>query len=275
MNKILAATLVLASAVAAQPASAVTVTLNLVASYARNGPFGLAYDGSKVWWSQNNGAINEMTTAGVDTGNQITGTTWSALAYNPANHKIATVNGGGIYSYDRPTTGTVAASALNPTFQAIAGGPYFLTDGLDIHGSTLWWSPDVSTVYASALDGSGSASTFLSGSYSGVQYVSTSSHDFLVVVNDGSSPRNLCVHNTDASLVGCTILANSRYEDLAYDGRYLYAADYYGNKIDKIDLQVDGKSIGGTPEPDTWALMIVGFGLVGVATRRRQVALTA
>lgn len=33
--------------------------------------------------------------------------------------------------------------------------------------------------------------------------------------------------------------------------------------------------VSGTPEPGAWALMIVGFGLVGVATRRRQVAVAA
>ena len=32
---------------------------------------------------------------------------------------------------------------------------------------------------------------------------------------------------------------------------------------------------GGVPEPATWALMLTGFGLAGVALRRRQVALAA
>ena len=263
-----------AGSVAVAPAAAVTVSLDVVASYAKNAPFGLAFDGSKLWWSQSDGSIHEMTTAGVDTGNNITGLGWSALAYNGANGKIATVVGGGIRSVDRPTTGTVDQASLNPVFQSIAGGPQFLTDGLDIEGGTLWWSPDVSTVYSSPLNGSGSASTFLSGSYSGVEYVTIGAQNFLIVVNDGGSPRTLCVHQTDATVIGCATLANDRYEDLGFDGTYLYAADYYGNKIDKIRVLVDGVVLGGVPEPMTWTMMIAGFGMVGSAMRRRS-ALTA
>ena len=101
MNKLLGAALLAASFVAAQPASAVTVSLNVVASFVRSGPFGLAYDGHDIWWSQNDGTIHEMTTAGVDTGNAITGTTWSALTFDFGTNKIATVSGGGINRYDR------------------------------------------------------------------------------------------------------------------------------------------------------------------------------
>ena len=264
-----------ASGIAATPAASVTVSLDVVSSFARNAPFGLAFDGSKLWWSQSDGSIHEMTTAGVDTGNNITGLNWSALAYNGANGKIATVGGGGITSVDRPTTGTVASSALNPVFQSIAGSPQFLTDGLDIEGGTLWWSQDVDLVRSSPLDGSGSQSIFLNGPYSGVEYITISGQNFLIVVNDGSSPRTLCVHQTDATLIGCAVLANDRYEDLGFDGTYLYAADYYGNKIDKIRVLVDGVIIGGgVPEPMTWTLMIAGFGMTGAAMRRR-VARTA
>jgi len=253
------------------PAAAVTVSLNIVDSFARSGPFGLAYDGSNLWWSQGDGSIHEMTTSGVDTGNNITGLQWSALAYNNANNKIVTINGGGIVSVDRATSGTVASSSLNPTFQAIAGSPQFLTDGLDIEGNTLWWSQDVSSVYSSPLNGSGTNSLFLSGPYSGVEYITAGGQNFLIVVNDGSNPRQLCVHQTSAVLIGCAILANDRYEDLAYDGKYLYAADYYGNKIDKIGLLVNGVIIGGgnVPEPETWAMMLVGFGGIGAMMRRR------
>lgn len=65
---------------AAAPAAATTITLNVVNSFARTSAFGLAYDGSNVWWSDNGGVIHEMTTSGVDTGNTINGPYWSALA---------------------------------------------------------------------------------------------------------------------------------------------------------------------------------------------------
>lgn len=260
-------------------ASASTITLNLVASYDRAGAFGLAYDGSNIWWSSDGGAIHEMTTSGVDTGNVITGTTWSALAWDGNTNKIAIVENNGITEYNRATTGTQAASSLNPVHTNIAGGPNFLTDGLDIQGSTLWWSPDVSAVYHSPLDGSGSATTFLpsgAGGYSGVEYLSVGSSNYVFVVNDASNPRQLCYHDAvTATEIGCTVLANSRYEDLAFDGRYLYAADYYGNRIDKIDVLSDGGSVfvpptGGVPEPTTWAMLIVGFGGIGAVMRRRR-----
>ena len=46
-----AALAILAGAAVAMPASA-AVTLNLVASYAKsNGAFGLAYDGTNIWYS--------------------------------------------------------------------------------------------------------------------------------------------------------------------------------------------------------------------------------
>lgn len=259
----------------AVPAGAVTVTLDIVDSFARSGPFGLAYDGSNLWWSQNDGSIHEMTTAGVDTGRNITGPNWSALAWSGT--QLATAGGGGITLFDKSTTvGTVSYTTLSPHFQSIAGSPQFLTDGLDIQGSTLYWSPDVSPVYASPLDGSGSPTTLLSGPYSGVEYLTAGGSDFLVVVNDGSNPRQLCVHETDATLIGCATLANDRYEDLGYDGTYLYAADYFGNKIDKIRLLANGGVLGGgVPEPATWALMIGGFGLVGLATRRRRAVVAA
>jgi hypothetical protein len=54
------------------------------------------------------------------------------------------------------------------------------------------------------------------------------------------------------------------------------AGDSYGFYINSID-SVAGRaqlSVTAVPEPTTWAMLIVGFGLIG-ATMRRRVALTA
>lgn len=266
-------------AMLAGSANAATITLTLVDSFARTSAFGLAFDGSKIWWSDNGGSVHEMTTGGVDTGNVITGTQWSALAWDGTTNRIAEVNNNGIDEYNRATTGSQTGASLFAAHTHIAGDPNFLVDGLDIHGSTLYWSPDVSFVNTSPLDGSGTTQTFLlkgSGGFSGVQFVSVASSNYVFVVNDASSPRQLCYHDAvTAAQIGCTVLANSRYEDLAFDGRYLYAADYYGNRIDKIDVLSDGASVfvppaGGVPEPATWTMMLVGFGGLGAVLRRRR-----
>lgn len=259
----------------AVPAQA-AVSLNLVASFAKsNGAFGLAFDGTNMWYSNGSGTIYEMSTGGVDTGNSITGNYWSALAYNSATNQLATMQNGVLKQFSRSNAAGVNISTLGAVTTAIAGGYGGLIDGLDIEGGTLWWSPDVDKVYTSPLDGSGVRSTFLGGAggYSGVEYVTVGGNSYVIVVNDASNPRRLCVHDTGGVEIGCTALANSRYEDLGFDGRYLYAADYYGNRIDKIDLLVDGNPIfnpGAVPEPATWGMMIVGFGIAGTAMRSRR-----
>jgi hypothetical protein len=276
MKSFLYAAVCAAALMASTPASA-AVTLSVVDSFARSNAFGLAFDGTDIWWSNSSGTIYGMTTSGVDTGKSVQGPYWSALAYNNATSKLVVMNGSNITSFDRPASGGVSYATLNPTNTPVAGGYGGLIDGLDVQGSTLWWSPDVDKVYHSPVDGSGVRTEFLGGAggYSGVEYLTAGGTNYIIVVNDASNPRRLCIHLTDASEVGCSSLPNSRYEDLAFDGRYLYAADFYGHRIDKIDLLVDGGSIfeppvSGIPEPQTWAMLIVGFAGVGAMMRRRR-----
>ena len=54
----------------------------------------------------------------------------------------------------------------------------------------------------------------------------------------------------------------------------IYGLRFGGNYI-LLTGTANGVPMSGTPEPDSWALMIVGFGLVGVAARRRSNVVTA
>lgn len=56
------------------------------------------------------------------------------------------------------------------------------------------------------------------------------------------------------------------------------SAEYspYGPALDNVSIIEDGGGIGATvPEPTTWAMLIVGFGLVGVSARKRGLTTVA
>jgi uncharacterized protein YjbI with pentapeptide repeats len=78
---------------------------------------------------------------------------------------------------------------------------------------------------------------------------------------------------TGATLAG-TNIAGLTQAALSFDGKNVYLntlglGGWGPNSFVSIDVALSGE----VPEPATWAMMIVGFGLIGAA-RRRQVALT-
>ncbi|MEZ5893785.1 MAG: VPLPA-CTERM sorting domain-containing protein [Parvularculaceae bacterium] len=258
-------------------ASAAEITLQLIDSYARSGPFGLAFDGTNIYWSQSNAQIHQMTTSGVDTGLNFAGPVWGELAWNGS--QLVQTRNNTVYFFD--------VGGGNQTTQTITAAPYSgilsLNDGLDWDNGELWASPDVGNVYRLSGDLSTfvGASPFLGGvgGYSGVERIqATNGTDYIVVVNDASSPRKLCVHTLGGVEIGCQDFQNSRYEGLAFDGRYLWAADYFGNKIDKYDILADGGSIidpgdpSDVPLPAALPLMLFGMAGLGAAARRKKKA---
>ncbi len=236
-------------------AAADDVSMVLVQSYYKYSVFGVAWDGTSVLWSDNSYLHHMNPATGVDTSTVYMGR-WSALGYS--NGTLYTGNGSTLESRN-PITGAMTGSLY---LNGIGGG---LIDGIDVDGSNIWFSPDVSNVYLRDFSGNqvpGYPQPFLGGGggYSGVEQVTVGGKTYIIVVNDASSPRKLCIHNFDASasLVGCVQFQNSRYEDLAFDGRYLWAADYYGNRLDQIDLLVNGNPILGNdvPEPGSMVLLV-------------------
>ena len=248
-------------------AQAITIDLKVVDTFARSSPFGLAYDGTNIWWGDSSSTLHQMTTSGVDTGVTTTNPAgWSAISWD-GSHLLG-ASGSSIFKFNRDT-GAIDSTISSPF-------PDGLIDGLGYGGGRIYWSPDVGPIYSLKPDGSDVKNvtpTSGGGGFSGVEPVTVGSDSFMIVVNDAFSPRKLCAESLDGTTeIGCAQLLNSRYEDLAFDGRYIYAADYYGGKIDKIDLLVDGGSIfvppTDTPEPAT--LAVLGTALVGFAATRRR-----
>ena len=263
-------------------AQAADITLQLVDTYDRADPFGLAFDGTHIYWSDPSAIIHQMTTAGVDTGTNWSGPYWSELAWDAAKNQLATVQNQTVNYFD--------VGGGNPSAQVLTSpmaGIVFLQDGFDIDMGELWISPDVGNVYRfDQVTGLfAGANPFLGGAggYSGVERVDIAGTTYILVVNDASNPRQLCVHSLAGVELGCQDFVNQRYEGLAFDGRYLWAADYFGDKIDKFDVLSDGGSIfvpgvpGGpnanVPEPSTWILLSTSVLLLGVLRRRKTNAL--
>ena len=271
--------LIAAAAVAAlaAPVANAALDLQVVGSVNLTSAFGLAFDGTNVWYSTQNGTIGRLNKDTMTVFGSTYGTGhWGEMAFDGTNVIVAGQNDGKLYSYS-----TVDGSAQGSK-QLVNAPEVGLIDGLDIDGGKVYYSPDVSNIYRYDY-GSATFEALLAtggGGFSGVEKVHVGTSDFLIVVNDASSPRRLCRMGLDGSfnsVSDCASLPNSRYEGLAFDGRYIYAADYYGNRIDKIDLKVDGGSIfvppvGNIPEPETYAMMLAGLGVMGMVARRRRSA---
>jgi len=256
--------------------SAVTVTLQVVDSNPTVGSiFGVLFDGTNIWASTGVGSSTIRQYNQNLAGMPLTGVTRTltgpgccgAMAWDGTNFVSAS---GATVGFFNAVTGS-SVSSVTVTGTTGSG----LIDGLDYDNGQIWFSPDVGNVYRLTSAGAviGLPNPFLGGAggYSGVERVDIGANSFVIVVNDASSPRRLCVHNqVDATLIGCATIANSRYEDLAFDGRYLYAADLNGNRLDKIDILVDGGAIfSSVPEPSS--MLLVSTAAISLILRLRKV----
>jgi len=223
-------------------ANADVLTLTLNNSFSFSGAFGLAFDGTNLHVSTSSGLITEINpNTGVATGNTTTNPRgWSALAWDGT--QLVGAQGNQVTYFDK----TTGANQRSVTIPFSAG----LVDGLDIGPSgEIWWSRDVGPVDRFSATGTliqAGIPIPPGAGFSGVEYINDIAlGEILVVVNDAFSPRRLSVAKLDGTLLAEASFANSRYEDLAFDGTYLYAADFVGGRIDKYGVKVGDVIIGG------------------------------
>jgi hypothetical protein len=214
--------------------------------------------------------------------------------------------GGSALAYDAPTDQIVMNNALTGNtigFDPVTGGnggnygfgEGILTDGLDVGPTgTLWHSRDGFTglIYKDGVlfaDENPAQTTLALWSvmgipsvtdfWSGVQQIGGSLYAVAVQTN-ADVPNSRTIVRFDA--VTGELLAYDpdgyeharRWEDLGYDGRYLYAADLRGNDFGGDGLgQIFVFDLGGglkpMPEPGTLTLLLAGLVAVGVRRRRR------
>ena len=257
-------------------AKADTLTLNPVASFPYQSPFGLAFDGSQLWVNNGNSTLHEVDpNTGLNTGNTtVSPAGWSALAWSGTQLDGATAKT--VYFFDKVTGANQSTVTLNAS-NAANPNHFSLIDGLDVdNGGEIFWSPDVSPLnrYDSAGNPIQEAIPVPpSGGFSGEEFVHDAVlGDLLVVVNDAFAPRHLTVARLDGTVVADAAFANARYEDLAFDGNFLYAADFFGNKIDKYGLIVQGRQIGNNAPDASSTVLLLGASVLCLLGIRRKIA---
>lgn len=215
------------------------------------------------------------------------GAHFSALAFNTATGQLVQTSSGDVRAYD-PFT------AANQTTIANVGSGF--ADGLDIDGANAWFSPDVQDIFKNGalfIDDSDPSKTVLPGwsglgsetglGWAGVEQVGDSL--FAVAVHSGADTGNsrtiVRFDATTGELLGFDPDGNpvaARWEDLAFDGSFLYAADLRGN--------ADGTGVIGdiyvfavtgglspdptpVPEPSSLWLFVIGASVLGLAAMGR------
>jgi hypothetical protein len=169
------------------------------------------------------------------------GAHFAGLAYDAASDRLVMVGGNNNLHAFQPITG----ANLDTNFRPGTATDSF-ADGVDVDGNTVWFSPDASSIFKDGnllisqsdstkkIKMSDGAIADQQGGWSGVEQVGNQLFAVAVLTfNDVGRSRTIARFNpTTGELLGFDPdgdEAAARWEDLAFDGQFLYAADLRGD----------------------------------------------
>jgi uncharacterized repeat protein (TIGR03803 family) len=251
-----------------------------------------SYDGGTVY-KYDNGVFTTLADIGSIGGRQARG----GLAFDGAGNLYGTTTGGGAANegilYKIDTNGNLSkvvdfGGALGG-YPDERGGLVTGPDG-NIYGTayangggTIFKVDTATDTVSTVYDFAGSGSFYPGGRLifdaNGTMYGATSGNystnaGSVFSLTQGGVLTNLHTF-TDFSLGGPQ---GGLYADAsgALYGTASFGGDFgYGAVFKLTDTGFAVASVGGVPEPSSWAMLVLGFGVVGVATRRRQRATAA
>jgi hypothetical protein len=174
------------------------------------------------------------TTAVAGSGGSGSGVHFSELAYDAVTGQLVADGNGHLKSFD-PFTGLNYNSDYRPGTSNNG-----FADGLDVDSGTVWFSPDAQNIYKDGVlfASTGNAAQKVpggqSGGWSGVEQVGNDVFA-VAVLNFADAPgsRTIVKFDLAGNLIGFDPdgdITAARWEGLAFDGTYLYAADLRGNE---------------------------------------------
>lgn len=200
---------------------------------------------------------------------QITNTTLSNAVFTTSNidilqTNVASTTQTGIFTH----FGAIGATALTDgQFGALGGNSQF--SSALIGGASITYNftsamniSDIST-YAGwdAYRGGQSYTVSYAAAGDPANFIALAS-----VYNDAQDPRPGRNVSTRAAIINTSGLLATNVSSLRFD----FNNDLTFGPAGYRELDVNGTVASVVPEPASWALMIIGFGLVGVQQRRRQ-----
>jgi hypothetical protein len=200
----------------------------------------------------------------------------SVFTFDQGGQTAPTTNGAAVAPEASVTVGSVTA-AFTAVQGGVANGSVANTNTAPQTGASTSDTTNYMTVAANSQAGGSETITFTSGGpFSNLGLYIGSIDTWNTITFLGTS-------GTIATVTGTQLLdqfyGNTSSSGTGGNSQYVEFTDVTGQDITGITLtttqaafEVDNLSVAnGVPEPATWAMMLIGFGLVGLQLRRRTV----